>query len=135
MSLIYSNLLNSYVDWSDDEVSAKKKYLKWEELNINWEDLHLTWDEIFILLEVEDVINRGGGYGYKDYLDGNPWKQIRKEIGDEKTKRVIKLYCRINGVDYHENALINDSIKVSAYDFELFIKENIERTIRVKVDK
>jgi hypothetical protein len=136
MSLKYSKLLNSYVDWSDEEISAGKKYLKWEELNIKWEDFDLPWsEEMSILLEIDNLIRGGGGYGYKEYVDGNPWKQIRQEIGEEKTKKVIKLYCRINGVDYQEHAVINESIKVSAYDFELFVKETIEKTIRVKVDK
>ena len=133
MSLKYSKLLNSEVDWSDDEISAGKKYLKWEELTINWEDLDLHWDEVFILLEVENVIRRGGGYGYKEYVDGNPWSQLKQDIGEEKTKKIIKLYCRINGVDYQEHAVVNESIKVAAYDFELFVKETIEKKISVKI--
>ena len=133
MSLKYSKLLNSEVDWSDDEISSGKKYLKWEELTINWEDLDLHWDEVFILLEVDNVIKRGGGYGYKEYVDGNPWSQLRQDIGEEKTKKIIKLYCRINGVDYQDHAVVNESIKVAAYDFELFVKETIEKKISVKI--
>jgi hypothetical protein len=133
MSLKYSKLLNSEVDWSDDEIAAGKKYLKWEELTINWEDLDLHWDEVFILLEVENIIKKGGGYGYKEYVDGNPWSQLRQDIGEEKTKKIIKLYCRVNGVDYQEHAVVNESIKVAAYDFELFVKETIEKKISVKI--
>jgi hypothetical protein len=135
MSLKYSKLLNNYVDWSDEEIAAGKKYVKWDELNIKWEDLHLTWDEIFILLEVEDNIKRGGGYGYKEYVDGNPWKQLREDIGEEKTKKVIKLYCKINGVEHEEYGYINENIKVMAYDFELFVKETIAKNITVKINK
>jgi len=133
MSLKYSKLLNSEVDWSDDEISDGKKYIKWEELTINWEDLDLHWDELFILLEVENIIRGGGGYGSKEYIDGNPWKQLRQDIGEEKTKKIIKLYCRINGVDYQDHAVVNESIKVAAYDFELFVKETIEKKISVKI--
>jgi hypothetical protein len=134
MSLKYSKLLNSYVDWTEDEISVGKKYLKWEELTINWEEVDLTWEEVFILLEVEKVIRGGGGFGQKEYEDGNPWKQLTKEIGEEKTKKVIKLYCRINGVDYHEHAVVNESIKVAAYDFELFVRETIDKKISVKIN-
>jgi len=133
MSLKYSKLLNSEVDWLDDEIASGKKYLKWEELTIKWEDLNLHWDEVFILLEVENVIKKGGGYGYKEYVDGNPWSQLRQDIGEEKTKKIIKLYCRVNGVDYQEHAVVNESIKVAAYDFELFVKETIEKKISVKI--
>jgi len=135
MPLKYSKLLNNYVDWSDEEIAAGKKYVKWDELNIKWEDLNLTWDEIFILLEVEDNIKRGGGYGYKEYVDGNPWKQLREDIGEEKTKKVIKLYCKINGVEHEEYGYINENIKVMAYDFELFVKETIAKNITVKINK
>jgi hypothetical protein len=54
MSLKYSELLDSYVNWSNEEILVGKKYLKWEELTIKWDDLDLTWDEVFILLEVEN---------------------------------------------------------------------------------
>jgi hypothetical protein len=135
MSLKYSKLLNSYVDWSDEEISSGKKYLKWEELTINWEDIHLTWDEIFILLEVEGLIKKGGGYGYKEYVDGNPWKQLKEDIGEEKTKKIIKLYCRVNNIETEQYGYINEDIKVMAYDFELFVKETISRNITVKINK
>ncbi len=135
MSLKYSKLLNREVDWSDDEIAAGKKYLKWEELTIKWEDLDLHWDEIFILLEVENVIKRGGGYGYKEYVDGNPWKQLREDIGEEKTKKVIKLFCRVNNIETEQYGYINENIKVSAYDFELFVKETIDKKIKIKINK
>jgi len=135
MSLRYSKLLNREVDWSDEEIAIGKKYLKWEEVTINWEDLDLHWDEVFILLEVEEVIRRGGGYGYKEYVDGNPWKQLREDIGEEKTKKVIKLYCKVNNVETEQYGYINENIKVSAYDFELFVKETIDKTIRIKINK
>lgn len=135
MSLKYSKLLNREVDWSDDEISAGKKYLKWEEINIKWKDLDLHWDEIFILLEVENIIRRGGGYGYKEYVDGNPWKQLREDIGEEKTKKVIKLFCRVNNIEIEQYGYINENIKVSAYDFELFVKETIDKKINIKINK
>jgi hypothetical protein len=92
MPIKYSTLLNSDLNWTDDEVAAGKKWLKWEEMTINWENVNLTWDEIFILLEVEQLIRKGGGggSGMKEYVDGNPWMQVKKEIGDEKTKKLIK---------------------------------------------
>ncbi len=135
MSLRYSKLLNREVDWSDEEISIGKKYLKWEEVTINWEDLDLHWDEVFILLEVEQLIRRGGGYGYKEYVDGNPWKQLKEDIGEEKTKKVIKLFCRVNNIETEQYGYINENIKVSAYDFELFVKETIDKKIKIKINK
>ena len=130
MPLIYSPLLGNELNWTDLEYSVGKKWLKWEEMTINWSDVNLTWDEIFILLEVEKVIHGGGGYSMKEYMDGNPWKQINKEIGTEKTKKLIKVYCRINDVDYEESRSNMNDIKVSINEFERFVKE----TVSVKVN-
>lgn len=130
MPLIYSDFLNASVNWSPEEVAAGKKYLKWEEMTINWEKVDLLWEEVFILLEVEQIIKRGGGYGRKEYEDGNPWKQVRKEIGEEKTKKLIKLYCKVNEIEYDETREIDQSVKITVNDFERFVKD----TINVKIN-
>lgn len=132
MPIKYSTLLNSDLNWTDEEVAAGKKYLKWEEMTINWENVHLTWDEVFILLEAEEMIRRGGGggYAYKDYVDGNPWQQAKKDLGEEKTKKLIKVYCRVKGIDYEESRTPMDDIKVTVNEFERFVKE----AVSVKID-
>lgn len=130
MPIKHSTLLNSDLNWTDDEISVGKKWLKWEEVTINWEKIDLTWDEVFILLEVENIIRGGSGYGMKDYIDGNPWRKINEKIGVEKTNKLIKVYCRVNGVDYEESRYNMDDIKVSINEFERFIKE----TVSVKVN-
>lgn len=131
MPLKYSSYLNSNVNWTDEEIAAGKKYLKWEEMTIKWENVDLLWEEVFILLEVEQVIKKGGGYGYKEYVDGNPWKQVDKELGEEKTKKLIKLFCRVNGVEYDETREVDDEdIKISVNDFERFVKESVEIKIK-----
>lgn len=132
MPIKYSTLLNSDLNWTDEEVAAGKKWLKWEEMTINWENVNLTWDEIFILLEVEQLIRKGGGggYGHKEYVDGNPWKQTKKDLGEEKTKKLIKIFCKVKGIEYEESRSPIDDIKVSVNEFERFIKE----AVSVKID-
>ena len=44
MQIKYSNLLNSNLNWTDDEISVGKKWLKWEEMTIDWENINLTID-------------------------------------------------------------------------------------------
>lgn len=127
MPIKHSNLLNSDLNWTDEEVAAGKKWLKWEEMTIRWEDVDLTWEEVFILLEVDKLIKGGGsgGYGYKEYVDGNPWKQVSKELGEEKANKLIKVYCRIKGIDYEESRIPTESVKVSINEFERFVKEAV----------
>ena len=132
MPIKYSPLLNSDLNWTDDEIATGKKWLKWEEMTINWENVDLTWDEVFILLEVDQLVRKGGGggYSYKEYVDGNPWKQVKKELGEEKAKKLIKVYCRVKGIDYEESREPIEDIRVSINEFERFVKE----AISVKVD-
>lgn len=117
----YSKLLNRDLEWTPAEISARRKYLKWEEVTINWENVDLTWDEVFILLQ----LGGGSGSGLKEYVDGNPWVQVEKNIGEEKTKTLIKLYCRVKGIDYEETRSPIDDVKVSVNEFQRFVKEAI----------
>lgn len=134
MSLKYSSLLNSFVDWTDAEIAAGKKYLKWEEMTINWDNVDLLWEEVFILLEIVEKIRKGGssGYGFKEYEEANPWKQLNKELGKEKTKKVIKIWSRVNGLEYDETREIEDekTPKITINEFERFIRESIEIKIK-----
>ncbi len=132
MPLIYSSYLNETLDWSDVEYSLGKKYLKWEEVNLKWETVDLTWDQVFILLEITKRRAGGSsGYPYRDdYEKNNPWRQLRKDLGDENTEKVIKLYCKVRGVDYEKSKKINRDIKVSINEFDRFLNE----TINVKID-
>jgi hypothetical protein len=135
MPIVTSSLLGislGDLSWSDSEYSDKKKWLRWEEMNLDWEQVNLSWDEIFILLEVFGKIAGGGGMGspyradgYQKYIEGNPWKQMRKEIGEEKTKTLIKVFCRVKGIDYEESREPSESIKVSINEFERFVKEAV----------
>jgi len=110
----------------------QKKYLNWEEVNSIWDDTNYLWEDVAIFIEIDNLA-RGGG-GYAEYVKGNPWQQLRKDLGDEKTKKVIKLYCKYKGVEYEESKGINESIKVSASEFEVFIKDSIRESISIKVN-
>lgn len=131
MPLIYSSYLNETLNWSDVEYSLGKKYLKWEEVNLKWENVDLLWEEVFILLEI--VKKRGGssGYPYRDEWEKtNPWKQLKKDLGEDNTEKVIKLYCKVRGIDYEDTKRSNRNIKVSVNEFDRFLNE----TINVKID-
>jgi len=67
---------------------ATKYYLDWQEVNTNWEDL------------------------------GNPWKNFRRDLGEEKAEKFIKLFCKINGMDYEEVVKPKSKIKVKVEHFK-----------------
>ena len=113
---------------------SQKRYLNWEEVNSVWEETDYLWEDVAILIEIEQAVRRGGG-DYAAYVKGNPWEQVRKDLGEEKTKRVIKLYCNYKGIEYDKSLEINENkIIVSASDFELFVKDSIRESIKIKVN-
>ena len=131
MSLIYSSYLNKSLDWSDVEFSSGKKWLKWEESDLKWDKADLTWDEFFILLEIGGS-GAGSGYLYKDqeeYEKNNPWKKLTEDIGEENTDKVIKVYCRVRGIDYEKIKNPRNDIKVTVNEFDRFLNE----TVNVKI--
>jgi hypothetical protein len=109
----------------------QKKYLKWDECNILWDNMNYLWEDVFI--EIHNIIKGGGGAGYDEYVKGNPWNKLKKDIGPEKTKKVIELYCNYKGLEYSSVSEVNESIAVTATDFELFITENIRESIKINI--
>ena len=113
---------------------SQKKYLKWEEVDSVWEETNYLWEDVAILIELEETVRRGGG-DYAAYVKGNPWQQVRQDLGEEKLKRVIKLYCNYKGIEYDKSIEINeDKVKVTASEFEQFIKTSIRESISIKVN-
>ena len=113
---------------------SKKRYLKWEEVDSVWEETNYLWEDVAILIELEETVRRGGG-DYAAYVKGNPWQQVRQDLGEEKLKRVIKLYCNYKGIEYDKSIEINeDKFKVTASEFEQFIKTSIRESISIKVN-
>lgn len=99
-----------------------RQYLKWEEVDQLWQNVNQHWEDIFI--EIETAVRKGGG-DYAAYVKGNPWDKLRKDIGEEKTKKVIKLYCKVNNIEYQKIVEGGKDIKVTVNEFERFVKNGI----------
>lgn len=135
MAEYYSSLLQAFIDWTDQEIENGKKFLDWNEVSIQWQNIDIHWEDIFILLERKKGGSSGSGDPYrgevlKRYVEGNPWKQARKELGEEKAENLVKVFCTINGIDYksiHEN---KENIRIVVNEF---IRENDDKKISVKI--
>jgi hypothetical protein len=97
---------------------ATKYYLDLQEVNTNWEELGINWEDVYILIEAKQRAGGGGGAPLRDYIQGNPWKNFRKDLGEEKAEKFIKLFCKINGMDYEEVIKPKSKIKVKVEHFE-----------------
>ena len=108
-----------------------KHYIKWEDLNMTWDEINMTWDEIYLIEEVLNVLRKHGG-GMSEYIDGNPWDKTKKEIGDEKTKKFIKLFCKVNNMEYEKVNESNNKITVTIDQVEKILKKTMK--VGIKLD-
>lgn len=134
MSLYFSSLLNALIDWTDEEISNGKKFLDWNEVSINWENIDLHWEDVFIILERK----KGGGSGtpqrseleVQKYIEGNPWRKLKNELGEEKTEKIIKVLCKINNIEYNSILEHKEDIRVIVNDF---VRNTEEIKIKIKI--
>lgn len=112
---------------------SEKIYLEWENVNSLWEDTNYLWEDVSILIEVNDFIQKNRGNGSFNYEKDNPWKLVKEKFGEEKTNKVIKIYCKYNNIEYSESIESNEKIKITVSDFEIFLKESIKESISIKV--
>ena len=94
-------------------------YLKWEDVNIKWEDVNMHWENV--IEEVAEVIRKHGGMSA--YVKGNPWDVTKKEIGEEKTRKFIKIFCKINNLNYEKAIEPNSEIKITVSQLEKVFNE------------
>lgn len=107
---------------------STKVYLEWENVNQNWDDLHMLWEEVVLITEVAQVIKKAGGMS--EYARGNPWDITKREIGEEKTKKFIKIFARVNGLDYGE-VLESKDIKISVNQLQKVFDETEKIGIKI----
>lgn len=107
-------------------------YLKWEELDFKWEEMNFSWEEVAIVEEVGRLI-RGGGGGYSEYVKGNPWEKTKQALGDEKTKKFIRIFCRVNGLDYEKVSEPNSGIRVTVEQVEKVFNEAAKIGVKINI--
>lgn len=89
--------------------------LKWEDFQLNWDNNMYKWDAALWVAE---------------NLGSSPRKRKLKRLRrlkPEQYEQVIKLICKIKGVDYSINRRKRSGIKVTTDDIELLVNE-IKRT-------
>ena len=89
---------------------SNKVYLEWENVNKNWEDVDQVWEDVILLEEIVKLV--GGSSGLSDYVRNNPWRRIREQLGEEKSKKFIKIFARVNDLSYDQMLELNDDVKI-----------------------
>jgi len=110
-----------------------KVYLEWENTDFTWDHLDMLWEEVAIIKEVGELIRRGGGAGA--YVRGNPWEKTREQLGEEKTRKFIRIVCNVNGLDYEDVIDPNPKIKVTATHIEKVFTEAVKVGVKIDFNK
>ena len=105
-----------------------KIFIQWKDLDFIWSDIKrgsefMTWSDIALIQEVEKEFRRRGTPfydkdAYQKWIENNPWKQISKKLGEEKTEKFIKIFCSVNGIDYERMRRKRNEIKVNVDQFD-----------------
>lgn len=106
-----------------------KVFLEWENTNFTWDNLNMLWEDVSILIEVGELI-RGGG-GSSQYVKDNPWDVTRRELGEEKTKKFIRIVCLVNDLKYDDVVYPNPKIKVTAQHIDKVFEEAIKVGVKI----
>jgi hypothetical protein len=106
-----------------------KVYLEWENVDFTWDNLDMLWEEVAIIQEVGEVIRRAGGS--TAYVKDNPWDVTRQQVGEEKTKKFIRIVCKINGLEYEDVIDPNPKIKVTANHIDKVLNEAVKIGVKI----
>lgn len=112
---------------------SNKVYLEWEIVNQNWEDVDQFWEEVILIQEVARTIGSSGALS--EYVRNNPWKRLREKIGEEKTKKFIKILARVNGLEYDEILDTSSTIKITADHFRKVFEQNEKVGVKITFEK
>ncbi len=104
----------------------QKVYLKWEDINIKWEKLDMVWEDI---IQITEMIRKTGGISA--YVEGNPWDITKRELGEKKAKKFIKLLCKINDLKYEKVIEKNSNVKISISQVERVLNEILKIGIKI----
>lgn len=96
----------------------------WGTMDQPWGQISFTYSDLWLLQEVKEIVVSGGNHRRKGRsLDPKEKEKIFKKIGEEKTKKFIKLICFVEGQEYRESKQIKDLdisvAKINSYMTEI----------------
>ena len=95
----------------NDPERYRRAYIKWEDFQLTWDNNRYKWNAVQWIAE---------------NLGSSPRKRkLRKlrRLKPEQYEQVIKLICKIKGVDYQITRRKRSGIKVTTDDIELLVNE------------
>ena len=95
------------------DLSRKGQKISWEELELTWDVASYTWDDVKFIF---DIFGRGP-YQKKKLKD------LYDDLQDDTRYKVIKLICKVKGVEYRMDKVKLLDVEVTADDIQLVLDE------------
>lgn len=104
------------------------EYPTWDTTNVQWQNANWTFSECQL---VEEIVKTYSGVDASKFFEEpySPWSRDK-----EKKKRLIKLICKIKGIEFSSEKEKLENIKISVEDIKLVVKtvSGVELSIKAK---
>jgi hypothetical protein len=102
---------------------ATYKCYRWGKCDVLWKNANWKWSECQL---IEEIISAPSHVGVDASQIIPPWlreeEEILNQLDREKRRRFIRLMCRVKNVEYKEEKLKKENIKISIDDIKLVVK-------------
>ena len=95
------------------DLSRKNQSISWEEMELTWGVASYTWDDVKFIFDIF-----GRGPYQKEKL-----KDLYDDLQDDTRYKVIKLICKVKGVEYRMDKVKLLDAEVTADDIQLVLDE------------
>ena len=95
------------------DLSRKNQSISWEEMELTWDVASYTWDDVKFIFDIF-----GRGPYQKEKL-----KDLYDDLQDDTRYKVIKLICKVKGVEYRMDKVKLLDAEVTADDIQLVLDE------------
>lgn len=106
------------------DLSRKNELISWEDAEITWNVSQYNWEEIQFIY---DIFGRGPYQKQK-------LKDLYDNLEDDKRYKVIKLICKVKGIEYRMDKVKNLDAKVTTDDIQLILDEALKQEKSVIVE-
>lgn len=106
------------------DLSRKNQTISWEEMELTWDVASYTWEDVRFIF---DIFGRGP-YQKKKL------KELYGDLEEDRRYKVIKLICKVKGVEYRMDRVKLLDAEVTAEDIQLILDEahRIEKSVLVE---
>jgi hypothetical protein len=95
--------------------------IKWEQdEKIQWDDNPFKWNDVQVLVKGGAAVSSGA----------TEYREITRDFSEEEKKKLVRIVCKVNGLEYQEEKWKKSASKVNATQ----VKIAVSKVLGVKID-